>query len=111
MNVQAKQMFRQLMHTATRDSSEFIRDSAERLNTILLRLSKGEISMEVAHVLLKRLEREAEARKIKEKVEIATRIQAISLRLMDIALNVLLKSVPGVGISATLLKELLIQRD
>jgi len=90
-----KTEFRQLLESATKDSSKFIQESAEELTAALIHLSRNELSMEDVETLLKKQKTLAKLEASKAHIEMSAKIQKTTFRMLDIASNVLVKAIPG----------------
>jgi hypothetical protein len=85
--------FKDLLDTAKKDKSAFIKTSAEQLKQALIYLGEGKLSPQDVSTLLKKQKKIAQIEANDAQIQLLSRIQKVTYRLLDIALDVLLKAV------------------
>jgi hypothetical protein len=92
-----KDEFKDLLTAAKKDKSEFIKTSAEQLKQALIYRAEGKLSTEDVETLLRKQKKIAQIEANSSKIEVLSRIQKISYRLLDIAIDVLVKAIVPVA--------------
>jgi hypothetical protein len=92
-----KDEFKDLLKQAKSDKSEFIRKSAEQLKQALIYRAEGKLTTEDVETLLRKQKKIAQIEANSSKIEVLSRIQKVTYRLLDIAIDVLVKAIVPVA--------------
>ena len=88
-----KREFLDLFGTAKKDSSEFIRYSAVQVQKALVYRAEGKLDDNDVITLLKKLKKMAQIEANNATLAVLSRIQKIVYRIIDIAIDVLVKAI------------------
>lgn len=88
-----KAEFKDLLETAKNDKSDFIKKSAEQVKQALIYRAEGKLSADDVMTLLKKQKKIAQIEANNAKIQALARIQKITYRILDIAIDVLVKAV------------------
>ncbi len=92
-----KEEFRDLLETAIKDKSDFIKKSAEQVRNALIYRAEGKLSADDVLTLLKKQKKIAQIEANNARIQTLARIQKITYRILDIAIDVLVKAVVPVA--------------
>ena len=92
-----KDEFKDLLVAAKKDKSEFIRKSADQLRQALIYCGEGKLTKDDVDTLLRKQKKIAQIEANNSKIELLSRIQKITYRLLDIAIDVLVKRIVPVA--------------
>jgi hypothetical protein len=92
-----KDEFKALLAAAKKDKSDFIKKSAEQLKQALIYRAEGKLSTDDVETLLRKQKKIAQIEANNAKIELLSRIQKICYRLLDIAIDVLVKAIVPVA--------------
>lgn len=85
--------FKDLIDTALKEESDFIIKSAEQVMQALIYRAEGKLSVEDVTTLLKKQKKIAQIEANNAQIQLLARIQKITYRLLDIAIDVLVKAI------------------
>lgn len=88
-----KDEFKDLLDTAKKDKSDFIKKSAEQVEQALIYRAEGKLSQDDVATLLKKQKKIAQIEANNVQIQTLARIQKITYRILDIAIDVLLKAI------------------
>lgn len=88
-----KDEFKDLLDTAKKDKSDFIKNSAEQVKRALIYRAEGKLSQDDVATLLKKQKKIAQIEANNAQIQTLARIQKITYRILDIAIDVLLKAI------------------
>lgn len=88
-----KDEFKDLIDTAKKDKSDFIKTSVEQVKQALVYRAEGKLSPDDVATLLRKQKKIAQIEANNSQIQLLSRIQKITYRILDIAIDVLLKSI------------------
>ena len=88
-----KDEFKDLLDTAKKDKSDFIKKSAEQVKQALIYRAEGKLSQDDVVTLLKKQKKIAQIEANNAQIQTLARIQKIIYRILDIAIDVLVKAI------------------
>lgn len=88
-----KDEFKDLLDTAQKDKSDFIKKSAEQIKQALIYRAEGKLSEADVVTLLKKQKKIAQIEVNNAQIQTLARIQKITYRILDIAIDVLVKAI------------------
>lgn len=88
-----KTEFKDLLTTAQKDKSEFIRTSAAQVAQALIYVAEGKLTANDVATLLRKQKKIAQIEANNAQIQLLSKIQKIIYRLLDIAIDVLLKAI------------------
>jgi phosphoribosyl-ATP pyrophosphohydrolase len=88
-----KEEFKELLDAAKKDKSDFIKRSAEQVKQALIYRAEGKLSADDVATLLKKQKKMAQIEANNVQIQTLSRIQKISYRILDIAIDVVLKAI------------------
>lgn len=88
-----KTEFKDLLTTAQKDKSEFIRTSAAQVAQALIYVAEGKLTASDVATLLRKQKKIAQIEANNAQIQLLSKIQKIIYRLLDIAIDVLLKAI------------------
>lgn len=88
-----KEEFKELLGQARKEKEDFIKQSAKELERALIYRAKGLLSEEDVKTLLKKQKKIAQIEATNAKIQTLARIQKITYRLLDIAIDVLVGAI------------------
>ena len=88
-----KDEFKELLDTAKKDKSDFIKKSAEQIKQALIYRAEGKLSVDDVTTLLKKLKKIAQIEVNNAQIQTLARIQKITYRILDIAIDVIVKAI------------------
>ncbi|MBO1012043.1 hypothetical protein IPU70_00685 [Achromobacter sp. SD115] len=83
--------FKDLLETAKKEKSEFIKTSAEQVVQALIYRAEGKLAANDVLTLLKKQKQIAQIEANNARIQLLSRIQKVSYRILDIAIDVLVK--------------------
>jgi hypothetical protein len=92
-----KEEFKALLDTAVKDKSDFIKQSAEQASRALTLQAQGLLSENDVLTLLKKQKKIAQIEANVAEIQLLSRIQKITYRILDIAIDALVKAIVPVA--------------
>jgi DNA gyrase/topoisomerase IV subunit A len=92
-----KKEFAELMNIARQDKTDFIKNSAEQVRQALEYRAKGLLTTDDVITLLKKQKKIAQIEANNAKIALLTKIHKLTYRLIDIAIDVLVKAIVPVA--------------
>lgn len=88
-----KEEFKVLIDTAKKDESDFIKQSVEQVKQALIYRAEGKLSADDVATLLRKQKKIAQIEANNAQIQLLSRIQKITYRILDIAIDVLFKAI------------------
>jgi hypothetical protein len=88
-----KDEFKALIDTAKKDKSDFIKQSVEQVKQALIYRAEGKLSIDDVATLLRKQKKIAQIEANTAQIQLLSRIQKTTYRILDIAIDVLLKAI------------------
>lgn len=88
-----KDEFKDLLDTARKDRSDFIKKAAEQVKQALIYRAEGKLSQDDVITLLKKQKKIAQIEANNAQIQLLARIQKITYRMLDIAIDVLVRAI------------------
>ena len=88
-----KEEFLDLLESAKKDKSDFIKKSAEQVKQALIYRAKGQLSTDDVETLLNKQKKIAQIEANNSKIQTLSRIQKVTYKILDISLDVLVKAI------------------
>lgn len=88
-----KDEFKNLLDTAKKDKSDFIKKSADQIKQALIYRAEGKLAEDDVVTLLKKQKKIAQIEANNAQIQTLARIQKITYRILDIAIDVLVKAI------------------
>lgn len=92
-----KDEFKDLIEQANNDASDFIKKSADQVKQALIYRAEGKLSDDDVATLLRKQKKIAQIEANSAQIELLSRIQKITYRILDIAIDVLVKAIVPVA--------------
>jgi len=88
-----KEEFKELLETGKKDKEDFVKRSAQEIEKALIYQAQGLLDADDVATLLRKQKKIAQIEVRNAKIQTLSRIQKITYRLLDIAIDVLVKAI------------------
>jgi phosphoribosyl-ATP pyrophosphohydrolase len=88
-----KEEFKELLEVATKDKSDFIKQSANQVTHALSLQAQGKLGQDDVLTLLKKQKKIAQIEANVAEIQLLARIQKVTYRILDIAIDALVKAI------------------